>query len=391
MHARRGLGLACLAALLAGCTSPAFTEVSNTPLSAHEPSLAAFADGFTVAWYDTRDGHGEIYARAVNPDGTAGGPEHQLTTGQNDAYEADVHALGATDFVVGWYEKTKEAALLPRLGRWSRSGQERWVITLAPAGRNTVVRVDGRLIFVAWVQNEAPDRAGVWAGWWTDEGLPAISARRVADAGPTTWNLNAAVAPSSAPEAPVGWVVFDAKAGTRAEELFAVEVGRAEASVTRLTDDDGVSSKYPDVALSGTRLAVTWFDTLNGNEDIYLVVGRSDQLRRRDALTAAGPTRVTATAGHSIGAYLTWNGDRVGLAWCDDTEGQHEVYLESFDASGQPLGPAQRLTNTAAASLIPAIEPWGQGFALAWSEWTSGTEEHGGGGTGQVALQVVPR
>src|SRR5688572_19031503 len=132
MHAARRLGIACLAPLLAGRNAPAFAAVSHAPQSAHEPSLAAFAAGFVLAWYDTRDGHGEIYARAVNPDGTAGGPEQRLTTGQHDAYEADVHALGATDFVVGWYEKTKTAALLPRLGRWSRSGQERWVITLAP-------------------------------------------------------------------------------------------------------------------------------------------------------------------------------------------------------------------------------------------------------------------
>lgn len=390
MHARLSLGVACLA-LVAGCGSPAaFTEVSNTPLSAHEPSLAAFADGFVVTWYDTRDSHGEIYARAVHPDGTPGGPEQRLTSGENDAYEADVHALGSADFVVGWYEKTKTAALLPRLGRWSRAGQPRWVIELAPAGRNTVVRVDGRLIFAAWIVNEGQHRAGVWAGWWTDEGVPAVPAQRVADAGPSTWNLNAAVAPGSTLEAPAALIVYDAKAGTRAQELFAVEVHPTGASVTRLTEDDGVSSKYPDVALAGTRMAITWFDTRNDNEDVYLVVGALDELRRTNGVTAAAPTRVTDTPGHSIGAYLAWNGERLGLAWCDDTGGQHEVYLGSFDASGRPLRAAQRLTSTTSASLIPAIEPWGGGFALTWSEYVSGESGHGDGGRGQVALQIVP-
>jgi hypothetical protein len=186
------------------------------------------------------------------------------------------------------------------------------------------------------------------------------------------------------------WVVFDAKTGTRAEELFAVEVGRTAASVAQLSDDDGVPSKYPDIGLSGHNLAVTWFDTVHGNEDVYLVVGDVAQLREAGALTAAKPTRVTDTPGHSIGAYLAWNGDRLGLAWCDDTAGQHEVHVQSFDTSGHPVRPADRLTSTDAASLIPAIEPWGRGFALTWSEYVSGAGGHGDGGRGQVALQIVP-
>ena len=37
--------------------------------------------------------------------------------------------------------------------------------------------------------------------------------------------------------------------------------------------------------------------------------------------------RVTDTKGESIGAYVAWNHNRIGLAWCDNTPGQQEVYL----------------------------------------------------------------
>jgi hypothetical protein len=74
----------------------------------------------------------------------------------------------------------------------------------------------------------------------------------------------------------------------------------------------------------------------------------------------------------SIGAYLAWNDDRLGLAWSDDSGGNYEVFFQTFDASGQPLTDGQRLAETSAHSMIPAIRPWRDGFALAWDEVVTG-------------------
>ena len=366
------------------------THVTQTPNAALEPSLAAFKDGFVVSWYDTRHGHGEIYARALAADTTPAGPEWRLTSTNHDALEGDVHALGERDFVIGWYDKLSSTALVPRLGRWSRDGQQRWVATLAPRGRNTVVRVDGAVIFAAWVQDEGDGLAGVWAGWWRATGEVAVPARRVADAGRTTWNLNAAVAPESTAEAPRAWILFDAKAGTKSDEIFLADVDANSTRVTRLTADDGVSSKYPDATPEGGRVAITWFDTVDKNEDVYLAVGPASQLLQRDGVTHAKATRVTSTPGHSIGAYLTWNGGRVGLAWNDDTVGQHEVYVQTFDAAGQPQARPERITETAAGSLIPAIEPWRSGFALAWTEYRAPETGRHEDASAQIAVTIVP-
>ena len=218
-----------------------------------------------------------------------------------------------------------------------------------------------------------------------------MPARRVADASRTTWNLNAAVAPGSTPAAPRAWVVFDAKVGTRSDEMFLVDVGASASPVTRLTSDDGISSKYPDASPAGGRVAITWFDTVDTNEDVYLAVGLASQLLRPDGLSAAKATRVTSTPGHSIGAYVTWNGPRVGLAWCDDTVGQHEVYVQTFNPSGRPQARPHRLTETQDGSLIPAIEPWRSGFAMAWTEHEAARipAAHGDG-RAQIAVRVVP-
>jgi hypothetical protein len=388
-----GTLLAALTFTATACASPGAGAVTADNAVAYEPSLATFRDGLAVAWYDTRGGHGELYEQALDAEGRPYGTEVRLVTaGTRDAYEPDIHAVEGSGsagdgFVVGWYEKSPNGMLAPRLGFWSRNGAARWVKTLAPHGRNTVVRVTGDLVFAAWIDDEAAPAAGLWTGWWNLHGEPVIASRRVADAGKTTYNLNAALRTDNGEHGmPVAFIVFDARVGTRAEEIYLVEDDAEHALVTRLTRDDGFASKYPDLALSGSRAALTWFDAKDGNEEVYLHVGEFAALGRPETVTGS---RITTTKGHSIGAYITWSGDRLGLAWCDDTVGQHEIHFAEFDNQGTRRGDIQRLTNTKPDSLIPAIHPWRGGFALAWNEY-EGTSGHDEEGRSQVLVKLLP-
>ena len=395
MDARRRFAstvLAIAAALGgAGCESTGPGVVTGSKAVAFEPSLAAFRDGLAVAWYDTRDGHGELYQQAIDADGRLRGTEVRLTTGMPDAFEPDIQAVEGTPvgdgFVIGWYEKNASGTYEPRLGLWSRNGAARWIKTLAPRGRNTVVRVHGELLFAAWVEDEVAPAAGLWTGWWNVRGELVVAPRRVADAGKTTYNLNAALTSDSRGHGvPVAFVVFDAAVRTKAEEIYVVEDDAEHAQLTRLTPDDGFASAYPDLTLSGSRAALTWFDVKDGNEEVYLSVSPLATLVRADAV---GGTRITATKGHSIGAYTAWNGDTVGLAWCDDTVGQHEIHFARFDATGTRRGDIRRLTDTTPDSLIPAIRPWRSGFALVWIEYV-GSDEHDARGRSQVLMRMIP-
>lgn len=78
---------------------------------------------------------------------------------------------------------------------------------------------------------------------------------------------------------------------------------------------------------------------------------------------------------------MAWNGRRFGLAWSDEREGQHEVYFQPFGCDGTAIEEPQRLTRNQTGSLIPAIRPWADGFALVWNEDVveeRGTHELGG-------------
>src|SRR6185503_2060196 len=126
--------------------------------------------------------------------------------------EADIHAIESAatgdSFIVGWYEKGADKTMTPRLGLWSRDGVARWIINLSARGRNTVARVRGELVFAAWIEDEVSPAAGLWTGWWNLKGEVVVAPRRVADAGKTTYNLNAALTSDSRGHGvPVAFVV----------------------------------------------------------------------------------------------------------------------------------------------------------------------------------------
>ncbi|HZF31220.1 MAG TPA: hypothetical protein VE907_19045 [Gammaproteobacteria bacterium] len=366
MTARRFASLCAAAAAFAGCEAPP-RQVSDSGYGAYEVSMATrpAGAGLELAWYDTRDGNAEIYTRLLDASTQAEGADRRLTQTSAQSFEPDV-ATTEDGYVVAWYEKTAEGALRAQLGAWTFEGGQRWTQPLGSSARDTrtpLVRAFRDRLFVAWIEVEEGDRHVVWGQWRKLDGNAMSEPVRLAPAGPTTWNLNAAIDSRGVP-----FVVFDALVGTKAQELYLVEVAPGGPVVTRLGADDGHSSEYPDIAFSAAdEVALAWFDSRDGNDEVYLAGGALADLR---ADLAKHEHRVTDTPGSSIGAYLAWNGARIGLAWSDDSSGQFEIYYRPFAVSGDALGAQKRVTDNMTNSLIPAIKAWQDGFALAWSEVT---------------------
>ena len=351
---------ACAVLAAAGC-SP--RQISDSGFGAYEVSLARSDDELAVAWYDTRNGNAEVYVRALDADGHEAGPELRLTTTAAESFEPDIALLPGA-FAIAWYEKAHDGTTRAQLGVWQRDGTPVWSMAVsvgAGSSRNAIVRRRGGELFCAWIEADEERREFVWGAWWNLAGEPLGAPARLGAAGDTTYNLNAAIAPTGE-----AWVVFDARAETRVDELFVATLAESRTTVARLTADDGIRSKYPDIGFAPDgRAAITWFDERDGNREVYLATGSAAELRLPIEERAF---RVTTTQGASIGAYLAWNGARIGLAWSDDSSGNYEVFFQPFDAAGTPLEPVRRLSDTPTNSLVPAIEPWRDGFALAWDE-----------------------
>jgi predicted methyltransferase len=156
-----------------------------------------------------------------------------------------------------------------------------------------------------------------------------------------------------------------------------------------LSADDGVDSVYPDLALQGDRAALTWFDSRDGNREVYLYAGPVSEL---DRPIDGHAVRVTQTPGASIGAYVSWNAGRIGLAWCDNSGGHQRVFIQSFDQNGSALRPAVPLTDGRLEGLIPSIIPWRNGFAVGWNERLAAPGLHGHASTisSFAALRLLP-
>jgi hypothetical protein len=357
--------------LLCACGGP--RQISESGYGAYEVSLAAWQEeGLAVAWYDTRDGNAEAYVRLLDADGQPIGGDRRLTSTSDQSYEADIAAF-AGGVAVAWYEKTAEGSLHARLGAWSRDLEPLWSLPLGAAqgsSRNPLVRAGANGLFAAWIERTGSGRETVRAAWFGFDGIPRGEPVTLGRASDTTWNLNAALDPRDTP-----YVVYDAVNATDAEEVFLAALTAAGPKLLRLTADDGFPSKYPDMAIAGSQFAITWHDERDANQEIYLVQGFVAVDLRADAFEH--PRRITNTPGHSIGAYVAWNRARLGLAWSDDTEGEHEIYYLSFAENGAPVGAVQRLTTNPTSSLVPAIKAWRDGFALAWCEVTlAGVAEH---------------
>ncbi len=379
-HAGRAL-LAAAMAVHCGASPIPPRQISHSGAGAYEAALTATGDGFVASWYDVRDGNGEVYLRRIDARGEPVGAEIRLTRNPAESYEPSLDAFDDGRLALAWYDKDATGALVASVGVWTPDGTNVWSRPLPAPSRNPVLAASDGTIVVAWIQTDAAaDAEDVWVARMTDGGHEIGGPRRLGRAHRTTWNVNLDVACDGSV-----WVVWDAVAETRASELFLSRVTAAGASLTRLTTDDGYESKYPDIALRGDRAALTWFDARDGNTEVYLVTGRAADLA---APIEARAARITDTPGSSIGAYLVWNQEQLGLAWSDDTSGQHEIYFQRFDDKGGPIAPAARITDNSMSSLIPAIEPWGARFALAWNEFVASSGGHDG--RSEIAFTIAP-
>lgn len=381
MSARWARFASCLLylGLVTACSgTPKAIQVSHSGAGAFEAALARDGNGFVVAWYDTRDGNAEIYLRQVDASGQVSSPERRLTETPDSSYEASVELLGDT-VITAWYEQTMGGQQTAMLGAWTRDGTMKWMHPIAPSSRNPVIRTNEHAIVAAWVQMESDGTEAVYAGRWREDGQEQGAPMRVAPASKTTWNLNLDL------EGDRVWVVFDAATSTRANEVYLARIDASSVRVERLTRDDGADSKYPDLRFGGDRVALTWHDMRDGNDEVYLLVGTKAELHGDIDSRAL---RVTNTEGESIGPYLAWNKQRLGLAWSDKTSGAHEIYFQLFDSDGMPLRSIQRITRTEAWSFVPAIQPWADGFALAWTEYEPATSETHDG-TGEIFFARV--
>jgi len=274
----------------------------------------------------------------------------------------------------------RQVALLARFDAAGRKIWQRQLSAQESRGRIPVVRVAGEVIHVAWLEQRGDAAPMLRVASLDKQGNWLRPPRDVAEAGSDTWNLNAAVGPRN-----VLQVVFDRAEGGRAKEVHWVIVREAGIEQRRVDADDGRASVFPDIALEDSRYAITWVDSRDGNDEVYLRCGGLDASGSPATPVPddPAPQRVTRTPAESMGAYAVWQEGILELAWSEGRGGHRELWRQSFDQDCRPRTAARRVAAWGWQAGIPSLAASPAGLALAWNGLR--------GPSSVVLLKVWPR
>jgi hypothetical protein len=392
--AHRLSALAAVAALT-GCAAKFGPEHDR----AYEVSVAWISDRPAVAWYGGRLAHDAIFLGFADSRGHPSGPAMRLTDASRDAFEPSLQELDG-DALVAWYEQEPAAppaaaSQVAWLGRFSDSGRRLWLKRLSAedsSGRIPVVRVSGGIIHAAWLEQHGTSLPQLRVATLDAKGEWLQAPRDATAAGRNTWNLNAAVGADGAFH-----VLFDADSGTRASELHWLQARGDQVHDQRVSRDDGRDSVYPDISLDGWHFAAAWFDSRDGNSEVYLRCGQLDASGAPAAnlLDDGAAVRVTHTPADSTGAYVSWHAGHVELAWTEGEGANRELWRQRFDRNCRPTRKAQRVNGQGTAAGIASLAASASGLALAWNGQRADCVARGNSSgcrpTSVVLLEVWPK
>lgn len=142
----------------------------------------------------------------------------------------------------------------------------------------------------------------------------------------------------------------------------------------RLTNDPATSTTSQNnawcVAASGSTVHVTWFDSRDGNSEIY---------HKRSTDGGASwqvDTRITRSASHSQQPTVAVSGSVAHIVWRDNPDGNDEIYYKrSTDGGGTWPQDSVRLTNSTGLSGFPSLALSGSSLHVVWHDNSDGNYE----------------
>jgi hypothetical protein len=141
----------------------------------------------------------------------------------------------------------------------------------------------------------------------------------------------------------------------------------------RLTYDTG-SCLLPlnnarGIAISGSIVHVAWCDERNGNREIYY------KRSTNSGINWEPDVRFTNNPASSYRPSIAVTGSVVHVVWCDNRDSAFEIYYIRSSNSGVTWGPETRLTYDPAISWAPSLAINGSVLHIVWEETRNGSEE----------------
>ncbi|MFH1130601.1 MAG: hypothetical protein V1754_04655 [Pseudomonadota bacterium] len=111
----------------------------------------------------------------------------------------------------------------------------------------------------------------------------------------------------------------------------------------------GLSAKAPWIAAAGGEFGVVWHSPISGSRELYFA-------RMSETGEQIGENiRLTDNAGSSITARILFDGTDYAVVWSDEREGSYDIYFAKISTTGEKIGSDVRVTNTAGESRHPTM------------------------------------
>jgi hypothetical protein len=355
------------------------------------PHMAADGSGGAIiTWYDKRDGEQDIYAQAIRGNGqvrwTVDGVA--LCTADDDQWGPRILYNGAGRAIITWFDDRNlpgdravdiYARAVDTSGtvRWTSDGiaicradGDQWAQAIASDGGSGAIiawedyrpyySIDGHDNYI-YVQ--AVDYYGTVK--WPADGLLMCNA--------TGRRNEPEIIPDGSGGAIITW--SDVRSGNR--DIYAQAI--TETGWTRWTWNGieictaGGHQYNPEMVSDGSGGAIiVWYDSRNGNYDIYAqAVDASGTVR----WAADGIPICTATGIQYNAAIAPDGAGGAVIAWCDARNGDVNIYAQAVDASGTVKWDANGIAVSTAAVTegVVYITTDGAGGAIvSWGDYRNG-------------------
>jgi hypothetical protein len=324
----------------AGVSWGSDARLTNNVGSSAWPSIAVAGNTVHVAWYDDRDGNAEIYYKGSTDGGATWGSDTRLSNDPHNSYNSSVAASGSQVHVVWhddrdgnaeiYYNRSTDAGIT-----WS--GDTR-LTNDSHTSQWPSVAVAGAAVRVVW-RDDRDGNLEIYYKRSTDGGATWGSDTRL-----TTALLDAGPPSMAVAGNPVHVVWADPRDGN--PEIYykrSSDGGVTWSSDLRLTSDTNYSDR-PSVAVAGNVVHVVWYDTRDGNLEIYYK-------RSTDGGASwGGDTRLTNDDSESDFPSVATAGNVVHVVWHDTRDGNYEIYYKR-DPTGNASVVGEEGTRLASGAL----------------------------------------
>ncbi len=340
-----------------GISYPSYNNARN---------ITANGDTLHEVWFDNRDGYYAIYYKRSTNGGTTWEGDIALTNStMSISMYPSISVYGNFVHVV-WHDDRNGGYEV--YYRRSIDGGSTWEtdqrLTNAPAFSGyPSLAVHGNILHLTWYDQR--------------DGNYEIYYKRSTDGGVTwepdmrlTGNPAVSYSPSIAVNGTVVHLVwYDTSDGN--EEIYykrSTNGGLTWEADVRLTNDPAFSDNT-SIAVSGSYVHVTWMDTRDGNYEIYYI--RSTD----EGLNWEPETRLTWYDGSSYNPSIVSSGLNVHCVWYDSREGNYEIFYKRSTDGGINWEDDMRLTEDQASSAFPFIAVSDSLVHVTWQDGRDGNPE----------------